>query len=57
MLFGFHESMITATMVGGELLMYDRKLLTLDEEEISRRASEIAPMVWARYNQEMNMQG
>lgn len=57
MLFGFHESMITATMVGGELLMYDRKLLTLDEEEICRRASEIAPIVWARYNQEMNMQG
>ena len=55
-LFGFHESMVTATMVGGQVLMYERKLLTLDEEEISAQASEIAPQVWSRYNQMMNSQ-
>lgn len=49
-IFGFHESMVTATMVAGQVLMYERKLMTLDEEEISAKASEIAPEVWARYN-------
>jgi putative selenium metabolism protein SsnA len=48
-LFGFHESMVTATMVSGELLMYKRQLLTLDEAAISARAREIVPAVWQRY--------
>jgi cytosine/adenosine deaminase-related metal-dependent hydrolase len=48
-LFGFHESMVTATMVNGKLLMRERKLLTLDEAAISARAREIAPAVWQRY--------
>lgn len=52
-LFGFHESMVTTTIVGGQVLMHERKLLTLDEEEISAKASEIAPAIWARYNQVM----
>jgi putative selenium metabolism protein SsnA len=48
-LFGFHESMVTATMVAGKLLMRDRKLLTLDEAAISARARELAPAIWQRY--------
>ena len=48
-LFGFHESMVTATMVAGKLLMRERKLLTLDEAAISAQAREIAPAVWQRY--------
>ncbi len=48
-LFGFHESMVTMTMVEGEVLMRDRQLLTLDEAEIAARAREIAPEVWRRY--------
>jgi putative selenium metabolism protein SsnA len=48
-LFGFHESMVTATMVAGKLLMRDRKLLMLDEAAISARARELAPAVWQRY--------
>jgi cytosine/adenosine deaminase-related metal-dependent hydrolase len=47
--FGFHESMVTTTIVGGKVLMRDRKILTLDEEEITTRAREIAPKVWERY--------
>lgn len=50
-LFGFHESMITATIVDGKVLMKDRKLQTLDEEEITAKAGELAPVVWARYAQ------
>ncbi|KPK89337.1 MAG: hydrolase, partial [Anaerolineae bacterium SM23_ 63] len=33
-LFGFHSSMVTTTIVAGQLLMRDRQLLTLDEKEI-----------------------
>ncbi len=47
--FGFHESMVTMTMVNGKVLMRDRQLLTLDEAAITARAREIAPQVWQRY--------
>ncbi len=47
--FGFHESMVTMTMVNGKVLMRDRRLLTLDEAAITARAREIAPQVWQRY--------
>jgi putative selenium metabolism protein SsnA len=47
--FGFHESLITTTIVNGKVLMQDRQLLTLDEEAISARALELAPQVWERY--------
>ena len=49
-LFGFHESMITTTLVGGKILMKDRHLLTLDETEIAEKAKELAVKVWERYN-------
>ncbi|GAB4531261.1 MAG: putative aminohydrolase SsnA [Anaerolineales bacterium] len=48
-LFGFHESMVTMTMVNGRVLMRDRQLLTMDEAEITARARELAPQVWERY--------
>ena len=50
MLFGFRDSLVTATIVGGLLLMRDRQLLTLDEAEISARARQLAPQVWKRYH-------
>lgn len=50
-LFGFHESMITTTIVAGKVLMQDRAVLTLDEVEISNRAREVAAQVWKRYEQ------
>lgn len=48
-LFGFHESMITTTMVNGQLLMKDRKLLTLDEEAIAAHGRELSAKAWKRY--------
>jgi cytosine/adenosine deaminase-related metal-dependent hydrolase len=48
-LFGFHESMITTTIVAGKVLMNDRKIISLDVEEITQKALEIAPEVWNRY--------
>jgi putative selenium metabolism protein SsnA len=51
-LFGFHESLITTTMVAGKLLMKDRKLLTLDEISITGRARELSRETWKRYHQQ-----
>ena len=47
--FGFHESMVTTTIVAGKILMRDRQLLTLDEQAITNRARQLSPQVWARY--------
>jgi hypothetical protein len=52
-LFGFQQSMVTTTIVAGKILMKDRKLLVLDEEEIAARAKEIAPRVWDKYSEEV----
>ena len=48
-LFGFHESMVTATIVAGKPLMYQGKLLTLDEEAIATEAMGISKETWLRY--------
>ena len=50
-LFGFHESMVTTTIVAGNVLMKDRQLLTLDEVEIAAKALELSQQVWKRYNE------
>jgi len=47
--FGFHESMITTTMVAGRILMRNHQVLTLDEEAVARRANELAVETWQRY--------
>lgn len=49
--FGFHESMITATMVAGKFLMRNRELLTLDEEKIAFEARRLSGKTWQRFRQ------
>jgi cytosine/adenosine deaminase-related metal-dependent hydrolase len=53
--FGFHESMVTTTIVGGKVLMGDRKIFTLDEESITAHARELAPAVWKRYEENVSV--
>lgn len=48
-LFGFQESMVTATIVAGKPLMYRRELLTLDEAAIAVKAMEISTKIWKRF--------
>jgi putative selenium metabolism protein SsnA len=48
-LFGFQESMVTATIVAGKPLMYRRELLTIDEAEIAAKAMEISVKIWDRF--------
>ncbi|NLN70260.1 MAG: putative aminohydrolase SsnA [Chloroflexi bacterium] len=50
-LFGFQESMVTATIVAGKPLMYRRQLLTLDESAIAARAFEISLNTWKRFEE------
>ena len=52
-IFGFQQSMVTTTIVAGKVLMKDRQLLTLDEEQIGAKARAIAPKVWERYQKEV----
>jgi len=48
-LFGFQESMVTATIVAGKPLMYRRELLTLDEKEIMTNALAISEKTWEHF--------
>ncbi len=48
LLFGYEASLITTTISGGELLMRDREVLTLDEEAVAARARELAGRLWER---------
>jgi putative selenium metabolism protein SsnA len=48
LLFGVEASMFTATVCAGQVLMRDRRLLTLDEEAITGRSRELAAQVWER---------
>ena len=48
-LFGFQESMVTATIVAGKPLMYKRELLTLDEATIAAEALKISSNIWGRF--------
>ncbi|MFQ3535932.1 MAG: putative aminohydrolase SsnA [Aggregatilineales bacterium] len=48
-IFGFESSAITATIAAGNVLMWDRQLLTLDEAAIAAEARTRASEVWARF--------
>ena len=48
-LFGFRDSMVTATIVAGKPLMLRRQLLTLDEAKIATKAMEISKQTWQRF--------
>lgn len=48
MVFGMDGSHVTHTICGGQMLMSERQLLTLDEEAIAAKAMELAPSIWRR---------
>ncbi len=49
-LFGFRDSNVTTTIVDGNVLMKDRKLVNLDENEICEHSVNVAKDVWDRYH-------
>jgi putative selenium metabolism protein SsnA len=48
-LFGVAAEPINTTIVDGKILMHDKKLKTLDWEEISERAAKLSPETWKRF--------
>jgi putative selenium metabolism protein SsnA len=48
LVFGMDGSQVTHTIAGGQLLMKDRELLTLDEAAIAAHAMALAPTIWQR---------
>lgn len=48
-LFGVAAEPINTTIVDGKVLMHDKKLKTLDWEEISERAAKLSPETWKRF--------
>ena len=49
LVFGVDGAHVTTTIVGGNVLMYDRVLLMIDEEHIAAQAREVAPRLWQRF--------
>jgi putative selenium metabolism protein SsnA len=47
-IFGMDGSHVTHTIVGGQMLMRDRQVLTLDEGTIAEKATRLASAVWKR---------
>ncbi|MBI1876641.1 MAG: putative aminohydrolase SsnA [Chloroflexi bacterium] len=47
-IFGMDGSHVTHTIAGGQMLMKDRQVLTLDEAAIADKASRLAREVWRR---------
>jgi putative selenium metabolism protein SsnA len=50
-LFGFESDLVTSTIVAGKPLMLDRRLLTLDEAEITERSRHLAAEAWQRFEE------
>lgn len=48
-LFGFENSMVTATIARGNILMWDRVLKTVDEAAIAAQARALVPALWERF--------
>ncbi|MBP1464317.1 putative aminohydrolase SsnA [Candidatus Chloroploca sp. M-50] len=46
--FGLDGSQVTHTICGGQMLMRDREILTLDEIAIAAHAQHLAPAIWDR---------
>ena len=47
-IFGLDGTSVDTTIVGGRVLMRNKKLLTLDETAIMGRARELAGKLWQR---------
>jgi len=48
LIFGMDGSHVTHTIAGGQMLMKDRQVLTMDEEAIAAKATELGKGVWQR---------
>ena len=48
--FGFRDGMVNTTIVGGKVIMQNRKILNLDENMILKEAKKVSTGVWKKYH-------
>ena len=48
LIFGLVDATVDTTVCRGQILMQNKKLLTMDEERIAARSRELAPQMWQR---------
>jgi putative selenium metabolism protein SsnA len=48
LIFGLTDSTVDTTVCRGQILMKNKKILTIDEERIAARSRELAPLAWKR---------
>jgi cytosine/adenosine deaminase-related metal-dependent hydrolase len=48
-LFGISGRSVDTTIVGGRIVMEDRRLLAIDEEEVMAKARASAAKLWRRF--------
>lgn len=48
LIFGLVDAVVDTTVCRGQMLMHNKKILSLDEERLAARSRELAPKMWAR---------
>ncbi|MGQ9832531.1 MAG: putative aminohydrolase SsnA [Candidatus Villigracilaceae bacterium] len=48
LIFGLVDATVDTTVCRGQILMRDKKILTMDEERIAARSRQLAPQMWKR---------
>jgi hypothetical protein len=48
LIFGLVDATVDTTICRGQVLMQNKKILTMDEEQIAARSRELAPQMWQR---------
>src|SRR5512138_4005188 len=48
LIFGLVDATVDTTVCRGQILMQNKKILTMDEERVARRSRELAPQMWQR---------
>ena len=48
LIFGLVDANVDTTVCRGQILMQNKKILTMDEERIAARSRELAPQMWQR---------
>jgi cytosine/adenosine deaminase-related metal-dependent hydrolase len=48
LIFGLVDATVDTTVCRGQILMQNKKILSMDEERITARSRELAPQMWQR---------
>jgi len=48
-LFGIADAVVDTTIIQGRIIMRDKKILNIDEQEITAKSRELAQRVWSKH--------